>query len=335
MMQDNSFYFIRRHRLLTFFLITYGISWGIPGLALLLSALTRAFEVSLEEYSPLSYLVIWSPAISALTVICITQGQAGIRAYLRRLLHWRVGWVWYVAVLLGVPFMNLLAAALMKVTGNSWLVAQTVLPGVFWTTVLLKGTEGPFEEFGWRGFALPLLQRRYSGLSAAVIVGFFWMLWHVPGFFVETVMTHAMQGSMVFILLRLFIGGIVTSITMTVIYNGSGGSIPLMFLWHWLSNIPYPWEPGSGISVMQDVLIVVVALILVLTLRRRYLGKENLFTDVTPGTPEPVDHFEKLYLQKLSNKGFHLTRLSASNAETPHVATVMNAEVKSRTCRAG
>ncbi len=60
-----------------------------------------------------------------------------------------------------------------------------------------------------------------------------------------------------------------------------------MFLWHWLSNIPYPWEPGAGMSVMQDILIVVVAFILLLTLRRRYLDKENLFIDVTPGIPEP------------------------------------------------
>ena len=58
MAQKRSFDPVKRHRLLAFFLITYGISWGIPGLALLLSTLTEAFEVSLREYSPPSYLVI-------------------------------------------------------------------------------------------------------------------------------------------------------------------------------------------------------------------------------------------------------------------------------------
>ena len=61
-----------------FFLITYGITSGIPGLALLLSALTGAFTVSLEEYSPLSYLAIWAPAIAAFTVIGAAQGRDGI-----------------------------------------------------------------------------------------------------------------------------------------------------------------------------------------------------------------------------------------------------------------
>jgi hypothetical protein len=73
------------------------------------------------------------PAISAFAIIGITQGRAGIVAYLRRLLHWRAGWV---------------------------------------------------------GFALPLLQRRHSGLWSAVILGFLGMPWHVPGLFVETVMTY-------------------------------------------------------------------------------------------------------------------------------------------------
>jgi membrane protease YdiL (CAAX protease family) len=278
---------MKRHRLLAFFLITYGISWGVPGVALLLSALTGAFEVSLREHTFLSYLVIWAPAISAFTVIGTTQGRAGILAHLRRLLHWRVHWAWYAAVLLGVPLMNLLAAALTEASGKPGLVVPTVPLGSFLIVALLKATEGPVEEFGWRGFALPLLERRYTGLWAAIILGFFWMLWHLPGFFVETVMTGAMQGDTVTVLLRLFIGGIATTITMTVIYNGSGGSIPLMFLWHWLSNLPYPWEARAGISLMQDVLIVAVAAALVLTLRRRYLGRENLYADATPGVPEP------------------------------------------------
>jgi hypothetical protein len=280
---------IKRHCLISFFLITYGISWGIPGLALLLSSVADGFEVSMQEYSLLSYIAILAPAISAFIVILVSQGKTGLLAYLKRLLDWEANWTWYAIVLLAVPLINLIAAILMKVSYGSWLVKPTVPISTFLLTVLLKGTEGPFEELGWRGFALPLLQRRFSGLKSAIILGFIWMLWHVPALFFQTVMTQAFQGDIVVMLLRLFVGGIATTIIMTVIYNGSGGSITLMFLWHWLSNIPYPWESGSGISIMQDVLMVLIAIIFILTLRDRYLGKNNLFTNVIPGIPEPDD----------------------------------------------
>jgi len=44
---------------------------------------------------------------------------------------------------------------------------------------------GPLEEFGWRGFALPVLQRKLSPFWAGLILGVIWAVWHLPSLFIS------------------------------------------------------------------------------------------------------------------------------------------------------
>lgn len=81
---------MKEHPLLAFFLLAFGIAWGVPGLALWLSAQTGAFTALMEEYSALSYVALWAPAMAAFIVIAATRGGAGLRAYVRRLRRWKV-----------------------------------------------------------------------------------------------------------------------------------------------------------------------------------------------------------------------------------------------------
>jgi membrane protease YdiL (CAAX protease family) len=51
----------------------------------------------------------------------------------------------------------------------------------FFFKTLLSGPLG--EELGWRGFAQMELQKKYSPLQAAIILGFWWGMWHLPIWF--------------------------------------------------------------------------------------------------------------------------------------------------------
>ena len=57
-------------------------------------------------------LSVWTgPALAALVVTATESGREGVRAFLRRYVHRRVGLRWYLVVLLGFPLLYLLAAA--------------------------------------------------------------------------------------------------------------------------------------------------------------------------------------------------------------------------------
>jgi len=271
---------VRRHLLATFFLLTFAVSWGVPGVLLLLAP-TLPFEVTLAGYSPLAFLAVWAPAIAAFVVIGIGYGWDGVRNYTRRVTRVRGRWTWYLAVLVGVPVVYFVAAVLSSMTGrpelrlsDGWLLGFLTVSG-------LRLTQGPVEELGWRGLALPLLQRRYGGLVAALLLGFVWALWHVPATLIATADFARGGGSLPVALCRLFVGIVATSVVVTAVYNGSRGSVPLTILFHWLTNLDYPWEASAGVPLVQDVLTVIVA-VAVVAFGYRYFGESTLVTDVVP-----------------------------------------------------
>ncbi len=265
----------------------FALSWGIPGSILAVSWITDAFEVAVDRFSPLYYLFFWAPAISALIVVAVSQGRTGLRAYMHRLMQLRFKWRWWSAVIVGIPLLNLLAWALADDPGLPAMLDTTLPAHGMLLAALLAATAAPVGEIGWRGFALPLMQRRFNGLVAALIIGTLWSLWYMPWLIPGTVMNWSLAGDSIPAIVRFFAGGIALSITATVIFNGTGGSIPLAFVFHWLNGYPYMWELGTHVAYVDTVIAITAAVILVFVLRRRYLSRSNLCTELTPEAPDP------------------------------------------------
>ncbi|MHA7302516.1 CPBP family intramembrane glutamic endopeptidase [Pseudarthrobacter sp. MDT1-22] len=164
------------------------------------------------------------PLAAAIIVIALAEGRPGFLAWGRRLIRWRVGWVWYAVALL-------LPAVLVLVTGLTTMALGASAPGLAqltWNGLLtvfavrlvnpLDGPRG--EEPGFRGYALPLLQASRPPLVSAAILGVLVALWHLP--------------------LVLFGGlsviGLPTTFAITFLYvwlfNRTGGSVLLTLLFH-------------------------------------------------------------------------------------------------------
>jgi CAAX protease family protein len=208
--------------------------------------------------------------------------------------RWRLSLVWWAATLAPVWFLAvalLIAAAVGNLPRFSDFGRYSGLPTIGVGAVAVLAIISAFgEEVGWRGFALPLLQRRYPALTAALLVTPIWALWHLPFFFtVTTYRNFALPGYVGFVF-GLGCG----SVILTWLYNGTGGSILACAIWHGVYNL----ETGtvaanSTLQAVTTTLVIVQAAALVgLELHVRRHGRPSVIgprmTNYAPGLAPPV-----------------------------------------------
>lgn len=172
---------IKSHPVLNYFVLTFIFTWG--GMAM--AAYPGGFPITEEQFETAGALVyvamLVGPSGAGLLLIGLLDGRAGYRELLSRLVKWRVGVRWYAVALLTAPLM--ITAILFGLS----LVSPEFQPTLFTSdnkfTVVLSAIAaglavGLFEELGWTGFAVPRLKRRYSVLTAGLMVGIVWGAWH-------------------------------------------------------------------------------------------------------------------------------------------------------------
>lgn len=246
-------------RLIAFFAITFGITWGLAAAIVLWPPAQAVFgEASLAN--PLVFVAVYAPSIAAIIVCTATEGRVAVRELLARLFRWRVGVRWYAIVLLGIPALSLGARAIAgAVTGSPPTIHLPFWPGLpaaVLTAVFLD--PGPLgEELGWRGYALPRLMVGRSALSAAIILGVIWGVWHLPAFFLSGMPQSGLS-------LPLFlIGSVELSILMAWVFNRTGGSVMLTILIHLMFNVTGPLAGGATLARISIALLTLVTAIVI------------------------------------------------------------------------
>lgn len=172
---------IARRQISQFLGLTFGLTWGIALLLVLFPERMLSLFGEMSVSNPLFILAVYSPGIAALIVTLIHHGIAGVSGLLKRLALWRASSWWWLFLILGIPAIMYTGAALAG-------TIQDPFPFEPWYQVFLALALalflGPVEELGWRGLALPLLQRKYAPLNAGLIVGLIWAVWHIPAFLI-------------------------------------------------------------------------------------------------------------------------------------------------------
>jgi membrane protease YdiL (CAAX protease family) len=187
---------IMRHPLAAYLVLAFLIAWSfwVP-LALLyrgdpdLQTLGRSpLLIGLQT------LGVTGSVISAIVVTGLTRGKTGVRRLVGGLRRWRVGIWWYAAACLLVPVLTVVGVGVRAALGIAPAVPEgsalaAMLANIGWIGIaltfplrLLGECFGSplLEEPGWRGFALPHMQKRIPAAWAALSIAAIWGLWHLP-----------------------------------------------------------------------------------------------------------------------------------------------------------
>lgn len=258
---------IKAHPLACFFVLAIGLSWVYD---LLLYGLLDVPLLPWGIASP-----IFGPTLAAFLVTYLSEGKPGAIHLLRRYLIWRVGIQWYLFSILGISAMVAVSFLILPegIAAVAMPSAATAL--MFPVTYLVYFVvAGPlFEEPGWRGFALPHLQRSVGPLAGNLVLGLLWSLWHLPLFLL--VPGYDGAGSDLMSIVLAYLGFTVMLVAFSYIcawvFNNCRGSLLFPILLHTSLNTSssYIAHPGPTVMLARYACFALVALLILLATRGR------------------------------------------------------------------
>jgi hypothetical protein len=254
-----------------FLFISFGLAWGILALFIFLPAPMTAMFGKLTGQHPLFFLAVYAPAIAAFILVAYNGGMGGLRRYLSRLLLWRCSPLWYAFLIIGIPLVFISGSAL---KGNLFKepFPFASIPALA-AALFFMAIKGPVEEFGWRGLALPLLQRKLAPIWAGLLLGIIWGFWHLPAFLLSGTPQSAWSFT------PFFLGAVAISVIVTRLFNAARGSILLPALFHFQLINPI-WPDAQPYDTY---LIIIIAVLVVWLNRKTMFTKAGAVTMVIPG----------------------------------------------------
>ncbi len=253
--------------LIPFLALAFGLTWGLAALLILFTDEVVAIFGDIGMSNPLVILAVYSPGFAGVFLVWRKYGIKGLGSFFRRLTLWRASTLWWLFLILGIPAIVYLGAAVKGTINDPFPFSPwfQVFPALALALFL-----GPIEEFGWRGLALPLLQRKFAPFWAGLILGCIWALWHVPSFMVGG-MPQATWS-----VVPYFLGIIAISVILTPLFNVTRGSLLISILFHF--QMMNPIFPDA--QPLDNLLWIAVAVVVVWLKRRTLFQRDSGVTDI-------------------------------------------------------
>lgn len=261
---------VARHTVAAYFVLAYAFSWTLwlPRVA----TAQGWWDVEVPEWW--HYAGAAGPISAAIVVSWLAEGRNGLRTLAMQYSPSRVKLGWLAFAVGGPLALTGLGLVLVRLVEGAWphlddLSSAGNLPPMALPATLLVHllTFAIGEETGWRGFALPRLQRDHTAMRATHLLAIGWILWHLPTFFENESFMDMPVPQLFGWLMGLWMG----AIFLTWLYNSSGGSLVVVVAWHALFNQFSASEASSIIPALLSAGVILTALYAI-----RVAGPEQL-----------------------------------------------------------
>lgn len=240
---------VARHRLVLFFVLAYAISWPL----FILAGVTRVAWITVPG--------LFGPAIAAVIAASASGGSPALRRLLVRFMIWRISVFWLGFALVFPAASYVIASVLAPATsgsptfsaGRQWYLILAIYLGLYLVVI--------GEELGWRGFALPVLQSRWSALASSLVLAIPWTIWHFA-IMINPVAPNL--GSISGLAFIPFVFAI--SIIFAAVFDNTNGSLLAVLAYHasgdtagfFLNLTTQAYDINVGINVLVALLFVLL-----------------------------------------------------------------------------
>lgn len=203
------------------------------------------------------------PLLGGVIMTHVTYGPAGLADLRDRLTNIRrISARWGTVAIAFFPVVVVLTALLAGLLTGQLFPLETTLdellrrPVALLSTALIVLIVGPLpEEIGWRGYLLDRCQTRWCALTAGLVVGLIWAVWHVPLFVMPGYFANFDFAPDP---VRFASNILLASVVYTWLYNNTARSVLALIGFHFLENfvgqvtsLPPAAEPiGLGIRAL-------------------------------------------------------------------------------------
>lgn len=291
--------------IMCYIVMTLGFTWLLQFTPILMGWEVEGASSTTTGISSLFYTLggVMPTFLAVMMVLLKYSRQQKISYFKRAIRVSKNGLMWILLVLVFTILQVMIAQGLARILfdaepfGYTGFEAVARSPHILFVYLFFGLiTNGPFnEEFGWRGYLLDQLLVRRSIITASLIVGIVWGIWHLPLYF------YPLQGPYQMWQLSSLLGWgfilecITGAFVYTVVYIMSDRSILVSLFVHLFFNIVktgvfiHPWSDSYTV-ILNPVTIVcnILFFLFMIRTKRFKLKSAKILSQIRADTISPL-----------------------------------------------